>query len=261
MRNKLVYLSLICVLSLAFTTSVNAALYYNNFNAGDPDLTGFVTTDVLVQGANTPPPTQWIDQSGYITLSRTAGTFPEQQVFMTNNTLNIGETLRCDVVVHSTTFNADIGLAVGATQTPPAAIYAGTNLDLRQNYFTMYLKDGSSGWGNVDFVGTTNVAGQNGYVTAQADYPNVTGLWVKHLSQGAFDIGYTSSVLGDVLFRHLTGVSWDTGSNPVIGLYADVRQVTTYGQVDNLRVVPEPATAVMALIGFLGMGLLWLRKK
>ncbi len=258
MRNKLVYLSLICV--LAFGTSAQAVYYFNNFNNGASDLTGFITTDVLVQGANTPPPTQWMDQSGFITLNRISGTYPEQQVFMTNSTLDLYETLRCDVVVHSTTFNADIGLVVGATQTPPAAIYAGTNLDLRQNYFTMYLKDGSSGWGNVDFVGTTNVAGQNGFVTGQADYPNVTGLWVYHKAVGVFDIGYTSSVLGDVQFREITGVSWDTGTNPVIGLYADVRQVTTYGQVDNLR-TPEPATIVMILTGVLGMGLIWLRRR
>ena len=260
MKIKLILLSLICILALG-VTSAQAVSYFNDFNNGASDLTGFITTDVLVQGANTPPPTQWIDQSGYITLNRTTGTFPEQQVFLTNSTLDIGETLRADVVVHTTTFNADIGLCVGATQTPPAAVYAGTNLDLRQNYFTMYLKDGSSGWGNVDFVGTTNVAGQNGFVTGQADYPNVTGLWVTHVSQGVFNIGYTSSVLGDVQFRQLTGVSWDTGANPVIGLYADVRSVTTYGQVDNLRVVPEPTTAILAISGLIGMGLIWLRKR
>ena len=261
MRNKLVLFSMICVLSLVFATSAHAVAYYNDFNNGASDLAGFITTDVLVQGANTPPPTQWTASNGAVTLVRSTGTFPEQQVDMVNSTIDVGETLRCDIVVHSTTFNADLGLVVGATQTPPAAIYAGTNLDLRQNYLTMYLKDGSSGWGNVDFVGTTNVAGQNGYVTAQSDYPNVIGLWIKHVAVGEFTEGYTSSVLGDVQFRDITGVSWDTGSDAYIGLYADVRQATTYGQLENLRCVPEPATAVMALLGVLGMGLIWLRKR
>ena len=65
-------------------------------------------------------------------------------------------------------------------------------------------------------------------------------------------------------FRELTGVSWDTTGNgdAYVGLYTDFRQTTTgYGMADNLRIVPEPATTVMALIGALGMGLIWLRKR
>ena len=133
-------------------------------------------------------------------------------------------------------------------------------MDVRQNLLTMYLKDGSSGWGYIEFLGTTNMTTSGNYVTGQADYPNVIGLWIKHVALGEFTEGYTSSVLGDVQFRDVTGVTWDTGS-PYIGLYADVRAVTTYGQLENLRVVPEPATAVMALVGALGMGLIWLRKR
>ena len=263
MRNKLVLLSMICVLSLVFATSAHAVYYYNNFNNGVSDLAGFITTDVLSNGANTPPPvpTQWTASAGAVTLVRSSGTFPEQQVDMVNSTVDIGEIYRCDIVVHSTTFNADLGLVVCPTQTPPAAVSTGSNVDARSNMLTMYLKDGSSGWGNVDYVNSVNVAGQNGYVTAQADYPNVIGLWIKHVGVGEFTEGYTSSVLGDVQFRDVTGVTWDTGSNDYIGLYADVRAVTTYGQLENLRVVPEPATAVMALVGALGMGLIWLRKR
>jgi hypothetical protein len=272
MRNKLVLLSLICVLALG-ASSAQAIQFLDTFDSG---LSAYTATDVLANGVNaiagTPPtpnyPTIYtIANSGsnnYVTINRNTTNYPEQQVLMTNQTLDIGETLRVDLAVFKTSYNADLGLAVGATVTPPGVLNTtGANMDLRQNFLTMYMKDGSSGWGNVDYVGTVNVAGQNGFTTNMADYPNITGVWIYHNAPGVFTEGVTTSDNGDVTWRTITGATWDSGNGDAyVGLYADVRtSPITYGQADNLRIVPEPATLVMALLGICGMGLIWLRKR
>jgi hypothetical protein len=254
MRIKLIFLSLICVLAMG-VTSAYAVAYLDDFSSGS--LAAYTQTDILAQGAN--GAVQFTSTGGNLSVTRSTGTYPEQKLLLINSSLDIGEILRLDTACAVTTGYADLGIAVSATVNPPYATYSGTNVDTRQNFFDMYLKNGSSGWGNVYFNPNTQPAGQNGYVTNQANYASVTGLWIYHKSLGVFDIGYSIGAI-DTQFRELTGVSWDTGS-PVIGLYTDLRTVQTYGTVDNLRVVPEPSTTILAISGLIGMGLIWLRKR
>jgi hypothetical protein len=276
MRNTLIFLSFVCVMAMGIS-SAHATPYLDNFSSGN--LSAYTMTDILAQGTNYA--TSFVSTAGVIEINRTTGTYPEQEVMLTNNSLNIGETLRVDTAwpADNKTGNADIGIVVSGVSTdlsypnpwaPKPALYSGSNVDTRQNILWMYLKGGGSsgingGWGAGQFNGTTNV--NPGYMSDAAIYPTITGLYITHVSSGVFDVGYTTAS-GDVLWKQLTGATWDANGT-AIGLYTDVRLAGqtpywsggTAGTADNLRVVPEPATIVMMLIGICGMGLIWLRKR
>jgi hypothetical protein len=266
MRNTLVFLSFVCVMALG-VSSVLATPYYDSLTSGS--LSAYTMTDILTQGANYV--TSFGSSASGVSITRNTGTYAEQEVMLTNSSLDIGETLRLNTAwpANGAAFNADIGIAVCSTATPIAASpWVSGTLDKRQNILWMYLKGGGSsgingGWGAGQFNGTTNI--NPGFNSDATIYPTITGLYITHVSSGAFDVGYTTAS-GDVLWKHLTGATWD--STTAIGLYTDVRSnLGTYwgghttGYVTDLRVVPEPATVVMMLIGICGMGLIWLRKR
>jgi hypothetical protein len=191
------------------------------------------------------------DGSGALVASY-AGTVnqPEQVVFLRDDaTLGVGEKLVADVSMAALASQMDFGIAVSATKTPTAASAGDT--DTRDSF----------NWASVSVRPSQNAirvnSSINGVVTTgsgvlAADEALVNRLFIQRLSSTSFKVGYvdTSEVTFDALTINFT--TNDVGS--AIGFYADLRAAGgTLGSLDNLRIVPEPAAGLMALMGIIGL--------
>jgi len=262
MRIKLVLLSLICVLGLVFTTAAQAVVL-DDFSSGD--LSAYTKNVILDQDAAFE--VSFTSTGGALQVTKSADTHAEQVLFMLPYSMQIGDTLRVDKNAVKVGVYADFGIAVAGSTTDPGNItYNATpnaTVDGRKDYVAIYMKGQYANLGTIGWTGTPSQEySSSGIWTGQTDaqlqalFATVTGLYITRTGTTAWDAGYTTAT-GDVIGHSYTNIP----AGGAVGFFADVRAVTTYGDLDNLRIVPEPATAVLALIGFLGMGLLWLRKR
>lgn len=197
------------------------------------------------------------DATGALVASY-AGTInqPEQVLLLRDDaTLGAGEKLVVDVSMAALSSQMDFGIAVSATKTPTAASVADT--DTRDTF----------NWASVSVRPSQNAirvnSSINGVVTTgsgvlSTDEALVSRLFIERLSSTSFKVGYvsTSEVVTDALTINFT--TGDVGN--AIGFYADLRAAGgTLGTLDNLRIVPEPAAAVLGMLGL--VGLVSLRKR
>lgn len=216
----------------------------------------YTQTAVLDNGV-TESNVSFSDASGALVASY-AGTVnqPEQVVFLRDDaTLGVGEKLVADVSMAALASQMDFGIAVSATKTPTAA--SAGDSDTRDSF----------NWASVSVRPSQNAirvnSSINGVVTTgsgvlAADEALVSRLFIQRLSSNSYKVGYvdTSNVTFDALTINFT--TSDVGN--AIGFYGDLRAAGgTLGTLDNLRIVPEPAAGLLALLGM--MGLVSLRKR
>jgi PEP-CTERM motif len=263
MKIKLIDVFLICVSMMVITSSAQAAAFLDDFSTGD--LSAYTLSVVNMNSTQTPA-VSFVSNSGAIQVAKgTPGTNAEQVLFLRNNSLDVGETLRVDTSCVTNPNYADFGIAVSYT-VDPVDRAAGLSQDVRTDEISLYMKSQTNNIGYVGFdspTGILNMGSSSGAVSGMtaAQFAAVTGLYITRTSSTTFDLGYDTTLLsGDQLLKTFTVTNTAIGN--AVGFYADLRATQDpYGNLDNLRVVPEPATAVMALLGFLGMGLIWLRKR
>ncbi|MGA2060543.1 MAG: PEP-CTERM sorting domain-containing protein [Thermoguttaceae bacterium] len=268
MRNKLVLLSLICVLGLG-VSSAYAVAYYDDFSSGS--LAAYNQVWLLsndAQGATCGASAS----TGQFYTTRTGagsinGSNAQQMEWLANSSLDVGEILRANVSLGQTAgLYFDLGICVNYSQTPNSLTPPATG-GVRQDEISVYLKDST---GNIGYYaadgssGTTQIASNSGAITgSMPPWSSITGLWIARTSATTFYLGYTNTVSGDTLLTTVTVTNTNIGN--AIGIYADSRTAGTSPEyVDNLSVstnpVPEPATITMLVFGIAGMGL-WLRKR
>ena len=134
----------------------------------------------------------------------------------------------------------DIGLYVGGAD-PVTGV--------RADYVTVYARSTGELFAR-GFNGTAEL-GQVGWIS-----PAYTALFIAKLDASTYEVGYYLEGGDRVVMTTRSGMTGVDGS--VVGLYADVRATGTLGYVDNMTIVPEPAT--MALLG-LGIAALRRRRK
>jgi hypothetical protein len=153
----------------------------------------------------------------------------------TDYTLDIGEELQADY--SGANLNSqDIGLYVGSV-TP--------TMGVRADYVNIYVRNNGQLFSR-GFNGSTELPLSGGGT------PTVDTLFIAHTGDGAFDLGYYEGGTRNILATR-TGLSGITGG--AIGFYSDVRAAGVRGNLDNLRIVPEPACCLLGLLGFICIGL------
>jgi hypothetical protein len=77
----------------------------------------------------------------------------------------------------------------------------------------------------------------------------ITALLIERIATDQFTTGY---VMGGTRYDLVTRTVANTDIGLAIGLYTDMRAANTHGGLDDLQIIPEPATiALMALGGLL----------
>ena len=184
-------------------------------------------------------------QAIYTGTGAGGGSHAEQVSFLRSDiSLPVGKILVVDVaaITPSSTGHTEFGLMVCDTATPPG----------RFNYVTMNLRNQG---------GNQHVASQWAGATGYKDnvqhnsvgWANVDYLYITRLDADTFETGYSLNGVKTIL-RTIDVESAIIGT--AIGFYSDMRIADTIGALDNLRIVPEPAT-----IALLGLGGLLLRRK
>ncbi len=176
----------------------------------------------------------WQITGGSVEIATTAFDGIEQTALTrTDFTLGIGEELRADYS-HANLGSQDIGLYVGAGH---------PTMDVRRDYVNIYVRNNGALFSR-GFNGTSELG------LAGGSSPNVNTLFIARTAADAYDLGWYDAGVRNVLVSR-TGVSGVTGG--AVGLYSDVRAVGVRGNLDNVRIVPEPASTslVAAALGAL----------
>jgi len=225
---------------------------------GDTSLAEY-TLSVVNQNSTDNAAISFASPSGALQVSKGASTAnkAEQVLFLRGDySLGVGEILRVDTQAvtkrGTASFYADFGIAICYTADPPDKT-PNVSQDVRRDMIAIYLKSTYSNIGYCAYdtaTGTASIGSSSGIwggTDAEKDalYASVTGLFISRTSLTTVDIGY-STATGDTVAKTLTFTNTDIGN--AVGFWGDLRYPnTTYGDLDNLRITPEPAT--MALLG------------
>ena len=236
------------LLIVCLMCAVAQAVVVDDFSG---DLSAYTKTRLLDNGA-AELNVSFTNASGDLRVLYTSPTGlnqAEQVAFLRSDcSLGIGEIVRVDTINLDTTGgHLELGLMVAATATP-------TELT-RTNYVTMNLRNQTTDRLASQYAST---AGYQNNTQIDKDFSLVSGLYIKRIDADTFETGWYDLLGVENIIRTVDADSTTIGT--VIGFYADMRSVTPgmHGAIDNLRIIPEPAT--LTLLG-LGASLVLRRRK
>lgn len=206
----------------------------------DTDLSEYTLTVVLDQ--DTTRSLSFQSPSGAAQVTGAAGV--EQALFLRDDySIAVGEVLLVDLSEISGLRN-DIGIAVCFSETPPG-VPDGATGDTRQDYAAVYVQADNDNLKGIFVDGTS--PGSTIYAGGSHASTDVTHLYIRRDSATDWALGYISGVEG--WYDFATGSLANTDIGNAIGFFGDIRNVDTAGDLDNLSIVPEPATMVLLGIG------------
>jgi hypothetical protein len=184
----------------------------------------------------------FVESGGALNAVSTGTTGAEQVLFFRNDgfTLEAGEELQVDgPPTDSGNGTEDFGLAVGQTPTSLGNPEAGNTRALADFLFISYR--------NVTQLNSRGFNGNAEVGQVQTFGINADVLFIARLANDDMELGYYDGVTRNVV-RTVTPATTDIYSN--IGYYADLRaDGATLAGLDNLRIVPEPASLTLIGIG------------
>ena len=218
------------LLVIAFAAAANAVVI-DDFSGDLSNYTSTVILDANGGGANT---YAWQITGETLELDTTAYDGIEQYAMIYGGlALAIGEEVQVDIAHNGA--SQDLGLYVGGT-TP----VAGT----RQDYVAMYGRGGQLFSRGFDGTGEYPLAG----IWDATVYDT---LFIARTATNTFEAGYYDGATRNIL---VTRTPTFANEADVVGFYADVRGAGTLGNLDNLTIVPEPAS--LLLLGLAGLTLI-----
>jgi len=188
--------------------------------------------------------------SGSLQVSAAGSDGAEQVLFLRGDVgLGVNEVLVADTV-GSGWWDRDFGIAVADTDTPPG-LGDPEGGDVRDSYLEVSVR-GNDQFMTYGFSNGVNLEGQ-GHAHLWIATPDA--LYIKRLSSTDFELGYINGGARTVAATYTVD---DISIGDAIGFYADMRQDIAPAPMglDDLRIVPEPAT-----IALLGLGGLLLRRR
>lgn len=226
-----------CILLLLGMIGAAQAVLVDDFSG---DLSGWTSTVILDnQNPGTQNTASWQITDGKLQLNTTwrDGSSVEQYAMIKSGIrLEMGEELQADF--SHTGASQDIGLYVGGTI---------PSFNIRRDYIAVYARNTGELFSR-GFDGTTEYS-QVGWIK-----PAYTKLFIARTGVNTFEVGYYDANGRNVM---VTRTPTFANEADVIGIYADVRGIGVLGNVDNLRIVPEPATLTLLGLG----GLLFVGKR
>ncbi len=226
---KLSVLMLVCVMAVAAQ-----AVIIDDFEDGT--LTEYTSTVILDAGGTGSNTAAWQITAGALELNTSVYDGIEQGAMIYNGlVLGVGEEVQVDIAHNGA--SQDLGLYVGGTA-PVTGV--------RQDYIAMYGRGGqlfTRGFDGTGEYGLIGDWGSNAY----------DKLFIKNIDGATFEAGWYNGAI-----RNILGTRTPTTVNAAtyVGFYTDVRAAGTLGVLDNLQVIPEPAT-----LALLGLGMLFARKR
>lgn len=248
---------LFCASSFVAATacSSNAAVVVvDNFN--DLSLSEYTLTRVL-DNAAAAANISFSSSTGSLVASYTGGTNAAEQVVLLRNdhSLGVGELLTVDVAQAISLSEMDFGIAVASTKTPTPIVNGG-DIDTRDTmqWAAIYVRPTQNAVRSLSYNG---IGGDSSTGVLTAVENTVAKLWIRRDTSTEFTLGYINT--SNVSFTSKT-VTLSSSVGNAIGFYADLRaNGGTLGGLDNLTIVPEPSSSMLAL--FFGTSLMLRRRR
>lgn len=219
----------------------------------DPDLTNRYDPNVVILdtdvagGSNT---AAWEVSGGRVQLNTTAFQSIEQNALIYQGlSLAVGEELQIDVTPSGIgpPTTGYFGIYVGGVAPPDGSAVEG---GLRENYIAVYM-NGANG-----SVLSRGFDGLNEYGGTQNGAAGATQLFIANIDGSTFETGWYAGEDRTIL---VTRTPVTANAATFVGLYSDARNTGAPGSMDNLTVIPEPAS--LALFGLAGMVLFAVRRR
>lgn len=194
--------------------------------------------------------------SGELIVTSIGSSGAEQVLFFRSDvTLGVGEELQVDGPPTPVGSTNDFGLAIGATPTSLGDPEAGDNRSAADYLFVSYRS--ATQLNHRGFLGGSEI-GQH-----QAFSVNADRLFIARPALNSVELGWYDGATRNIIHASDPNPAEYTNVPNLnlfdnIGFYFDLRSDGAgYNGLDNLRIVPEPATAMLAmlaLVGFVGLG-------
>lgn len=225
-----------------------------------------------VNDPNTTANVSFSDSLGNLRVGYTGTNAVEQVLLLRDDfTLEVGQTLTADVVLPAAPiagWDRDLGIAVGFSETP-SSNGVGQSGDKRTNFVEVSWRSNnqivSIGKNGAAFFASGQEFAGTPYGGQSFNTTDPLSLYISLLTANKFEVGWIQNNVRHPLTANGTALNYTYTTSPVpgaaVGYYADVRVAIASSPIglDNLQIIPEPASLV--LMGASAMGMLWARRR
>lgn len=238
------YFALAAAAALTPSTGFAALAFIDDFSDGS--LSEYTQTRILDNGvaeANV----SFSSASGQLVASYSGTVSQAEQVSLLRSdySLAVGERLIADVSQGTSSSSLDFGIMVSTTAIPTGAAAGSTDTRKGFEWAAVFVRPSDNTVRSQYYDGLIASISSANPTSAvlTADETTVAHLWIERIAENVFSLGYTNNLGEEFTSRTVTTFT-DDGVGTAVGFYTDLRAPgATLGGLDNLRIIPEPASA------------------